>query len=42
MNDLAATRRKMLISKAHALLDEAEKCIKVIISAVNKENKKAA
>lgn len=42
MKNLATARREMLIKKAHSLLDEAEKCIKEIVKAVNKETKKAA
>ncbi len=42
MKNLAEARRKMLIKKAHSLLDEAEKCIKIIVSAAKKESKKAA
>ena len=35
-------RKKKLIKKANSLLDEAEKCIDIIISAKNKENIYAA
>jgi len=42
MKDMTEARRRKLIEKAHALLDEAEKCIKVIVDAAMQNNKKAA
>ncbi len=41
MKTIADERRKKLIQKAHALLDNAEKHINIILSSV-KKTKKAA
>ena len=41
MKDINEARRMKLIKKAHALLDEAERCVEIIIEAA-KENNKAA
>ena len=42
MKTMDAARKEKLIRKAHALLDEAEKCIKIITSRVGEDRKKAA